>query len=135
MPDSIPLDAPDFSERAVIESRRPHMPNDRDERHVRNMIGYCDKVLNWARQLTRETFFTDEARQYGIVMAAAQIGEQANRVTDEFQADHPEIPWREIVDFRNKALHDYEHLSMEQIWDEIISLNIPRLKDQMEDLL
>jgi uncharacterized protein with HEPN domain/predicted nucleotidyltransferase len=128
LPGSISLSDPNFKERIMEEAQQDHEPNDRDERHVRNMIDQCDRALSMAGRYTREQFLTDDVPQYAIVMCVVQIGEQAARVTDQFQIDHPEIPWRDIVNFRNKAVHEYMVLSLGQIWDEIIQMNIPELK-------
>jgi len=132
---SIPLEAPDFSERAVIESQRSHMPNDRDERHVRQMLQYSKEVIEFSRRMTREAFLTDELQQRGLVLSLALIAEEATKVTDEYESRHPEIPWRKVVDFRNRAIHAYGTLDLERVWDQIVAVDVPALKAALEALL
>lgn len=40
------------------------------------------------------------------------IGEAANHVSVDTKQEISEIPWRDIIDFRNVAIHDYMDLDM-----------------------
>jgi uncharacterized protein with HEPN domain len=44
------------------------------------------------------------------------IGEAANRVSPDFQANHPEIPWRRIIAQRHVIAHEYGEIKHELIW-------------------
>lgn len=47
------------------------------------------------------------------------MGEAASKVTDEYRSLHPEIPWRDIVDMRNRIAHGYFDLNLKIIWDTV----------------
>ena len=44
------------------------------------------------------------------------IGEAAARLTVEFYARYPEVPWRDIVAFRNIAVHAYFAVEWSIVW-------------------
>lgn len=55
------------------------------------------------------------------------IGEAANHVSVDTKQEISKIPWRDIIDFRNVAIHDYMDLDMQIVW------NI--MRDEIPDLL
>lgn len=44
------------------------------------------------------------------------IGEAANNLPEEIKARYPEIPWRDIVDFRNLLAHRYWRIDLSIVW-------------------
>ena len=45
-----------------------------------------------------------------------------------------QIPWREMYGLRNRIVHDYEGVNLQLVW-EIISEDIPELRDELEKLV
>ncbi len=45
--------------------------------------------------------------QMAVLHELVIIGEAANKLSDDLKAQYPEIPWRDIVDFRNVLAHHY----------------------------
>jgi uncharacterized protein with HEPN domain len=44
------------------------------------------------------------------------IGEAANRISSDFQAAHPNIPWRQIIGLRHILAHEYGAIRHDLIW-------------------
>ena len=44
------------------------------------------------------------------------IEEAVNQLPDELKERHPEIPWRDIVDFRNLLAHAYWQIDLTTVW-------------------
>lgn len=55
------------------------------------------------------------------------IGEAASKLSAELKEKHPEVPWREIKDFRNILAHEYFGVDSEVVWD-IVTEKIPVLQ-------
>lgn len=51
-----------------------------------------------------------------IAAYCEQIGELVGRLSDDFKARHPEIPWRQIRGMRNFVAHEYGSLDLEVVW-------------------
>lgn len=62
------------------------------------------------------------------------IGEASSQLQDEIKKKYNNIPWREIIDFRNIAIHKYHSLNLKMVWS-IIKEKIPQLKKDVEDIL
>jgi len=62
------------------------------------------------------------------------LGESSKRVSAATQAAYPEIPWRDLADFRNVVVHDYLNIDVDEVW-QIIANNLPPLKAQLEAAL
>jgi len=44
------------------------------------------------------------------------LGEAANKIPKEIQANYPEIPWRNIIGMRNIIIHCYEKIDISTLW-------------------
>jgi len=131
--EAIPLDTPDFKERAVIESQRPHEPMDRDRLHLLLMRDAIDVLLEYG-SAGHAAFNAERMRRDAIVQQLTQIGEAANKISQELREQHPEIPWVKMRGFRNEAVHNYPGLVMSEVWNTV-EIDIPELKGQLEKLL
>lgn len=67
-------------------------------------------------------------------MCIIQIGELANRLSDETKESAPNIPWRAIKGMRNLHAHDYEKVDLEIVWNTLLE-DVPVLKHSLENLL
>jgi uncharacterized protein with HEPN domain len=44
------------------------------------------------------------------------VGEAAMRLSPELRAEHPEIPWSQIVGLRNRLIHGYDTVNFDILW-------------------
>jgi len=75
--------------------------------------------------------------QDAVIRNIETIGEAATRIqkqAPEFLTAHPELPWIEMRGMRNKMIHNYFDVSLTIVWNTIKD-NLPRLKQQIDDLL
>lgn len=62
------------------------------------------------------------------------LGEAAGDVPAAIQAQHPQIPWRSLVRFRDVLAHHYFGIQDATIW-ETIEKDIPQLVQQLKTAL
>jgi uncharacterized protein with HEPN domain len=62
------------------------------------------------------------------------MGEAANKIPNEFQEQHPEIPWSSIIGTRNVIVHGYDQVKLQIVWD-IIHKNLHLLKESLLNLV
>lgn len=62
------------------------------------------------------------------------IGEASSQLQEEIKNKYDFVPWREIVDFRNIAIHKYHSLNIKRVWS-IIEERIPQLKKDILKIL
>ncbi len=64
----------------------------------------------------REPFFSDLLVQSAILHRLALLGEALNGMAPELRDAHPEIPWAQIIAFRNVIVHQYFGIDLELVW-------------------
>ncbi len=95
-------------------------------------------MLRYARRIARHSAvgraaLDDELTRDAILFELALLDEAANRLSEHFRHEHPEVPWRRIVDQRNILVHVYDALDVERVWQAADA--IPALEQQVEALL
>jgi uncharacterized protein with HEPN domain len=84
--------------------------------YLGHMEDLARKVAARAAGLTRATFDADEDLRLALTHLIQTIGEAASRVSREYRAAHPELPWAAIVGMRHKVVHDYLSVDDEVVW-------------------
>ena len=96
-------------------------------RHINESIGH---VMDFLQGKTYEEMKDDVMCYHAVVYNIMIIGEAANLLTKEFRDEHPEVPWREIVDMRNVLVHGYFTTSALFIW-ETYKKDLPPLRESV----
>lgn len=110
------------------------MPLDRDPVHLWDMLNAAQGVVSSLAGQTLAAYRKNEDLRLATERRIEIIGEAARRVSAEFKAAHPEVPWRLIVDQRNVLIHAYDEIDEERIW-KLVKQEIPRLIEQLEELI
>ena len=113
--------------------------NKRDERVLRKIVKYCDKIAK-AHQMFHEdkAFFIDEEDGFvyrdAVSMSLLQIGELSKTLSEKMRDAHPDIPWRDIIRMRDVAAHHYESWSYDRAWDTSHS-DVPAFAEKVRLIL
>lgn len=81
-----------------------------------------------------EAFFADARTQDAVIRNFEVIGEAAKRIPDDYRQDHPSIPWRELAGFRDVLIHQYEGVSVAEIW-RVVEKNLEPLRKSIKAML
>ncbi len=100
---------------------------------VRDMIGFCEEILELSAGTERAAFFADLGKYRGSLYGIEHIGESANRVPHEIRDANPQIPWGKIIGARNRIIHRYDQIDEDVIW-EIIQTSVPDLLPKLREL-
>jgi len=79
-------------------------------------------------------FEEDELVQSAVLQKLSVIGEAAARLPRPFRERHPHVPWRQIADFRNFAVHAYFAVKWSIVW-VAATQDAPVLREQVERIL
>lgn len=101
---------------------------------LQKMLRYTMKLVEYCSDYTYDTFISDIKLVEACVFNLSQLGELCRIVDPSFAQAHPQIPWREMYGLRNRIVHDYEGVNLQLVW-EIISEDIPELRDELEKLV
>jgi uncharacterized protein with HEPN domain len=61
----------------------------------------------------RAAFDADEDTQIVLVHLIQVIGEAAAGLSDGFIAQHPKVPWRQLIATRNRLMHGYFEVDLD----------------------
>ncbi len=107
---------------------------ERDRFHLLKMRDASLLARKVVRGRKRSDLNNDELFQLGLAKAVELIGESANRISNELQQTHPQIPWRQIIGMRHVLVHNYWLVEMDEVWDAVQN-DIPPLIDQLHQLI
>ncbi|MEK7509349.1 MAG: HepT-like ribonuclease domain-containing protein [Patescibacteria group bacterium] len=80
--------------------------------HIAEHIARIEKTVG---TITKEDFFQDVDIQDAIVRRLEIIGEAVRNLPPDLKAMHPDIPWQDIADMRNKLIHEYFEVDVELV--------------------
>jgi uncharacterized protein with HEPN domain len=106
----------------------------RDESYLLDILKAGRKLIRITSGMSRASFEQNDVVQDSAIRQIEIIGEAAKKVSSGFKETHPEIPWREMVGMRNRLIHDYWRIDIEQVW-KTIQEGIPALIRQIEPLV
>ncbi len=109
-------------------------PEKKDLAYLWDILDAAKAVKAFTNQVSFEQYLKDRKLQMAVERALEITGIAARHVSEEFQADHPEIPWRRMIGLRNVLAHEYGEIRQERIWAVVVT-NIPELIKQIEPLI
>lgn len=101
--------------------------------HARHIIKAINQIYDFQ---SRGNIAVDDLVYAGTLRHLHTISESTSYIPDEIKKEYPEIPWREIIGFRNFIVHDYlgNNIDIEVIKNTIDKDLIP-LQKAVEDIL
>ena len=103
---------------------------DNDRYRVGHMIEFCEKILRFYNEADQDGEHPSEMRILALLRLFETLGEAASKVSKELKAVHPEIPWLDASDTRNRFIHGYHDLDYSVLWLTIQD-DIPQLLEQL----
>jgi uncharacterized protein with HEPN domain len=108
-----------------------------DLMYLLNILEYIGKIQKYTEEINSpEEFYeiNDQLNFNGSINLLANIGENVSRISSELKAEHGEIEWRKIKDFRNKIIHDYTGIDLILTYD-IIENDLAKLQKKIEEII
>lgn len=109
------------------------MPVDSDKNRIRHMIQAIEQVIEYAQERTLSDIENDTPVQHLFLRNLEILGEAASRISQELRETHPEIPWRDMIDMRNRLIHAYFDIDMNIVWKTIQDA-LPEILTRLRDL-
>lgn len=85
-------------------------------------------IIEYTSNLSFDEFMNDTKTIDATMFRLQQMIEHIKEISSEFKSKHPEIPWVDIVGFRNRIAHEYGKTDYTTVY-EVISENIYQLKE------
>lgn len=95
--------------------------------YIRQAIGDMDVILSYTLDLSYEEFARDGKTVDATMFRLQQLIEKIKSLSDTFKRQFPDIPWGEIIGFRNGIVHAYGKVDLTTVY-EIVSRDIYALR-------
>jgi len=101
--------------------------------YLAHILERIDRILRYTQQ-GRDVFLADSLIQDAVVRNLEVIGEAAKRIPDDYRQLHPTIPWRSLAALRDVLIHQYEGVSLPEVW-EVVEKHLPPVREALVNLL
>ncbi len=106
----------------------------RDEATLLDIAKSARLVLAFIQNIAKDAFLDDSKTQSAVLHQLLVIGEAVKRLSQEFRAQHPDIPWSLIAGMRDHLIHAYDTVDLDEVWKTAAS-DMPDLLAKIEPLL
>jgi uncharacterized protein with HEPN domain len=96
--------------------------------HILDAIG---QIGEYIAGLTFEEFLETRLVQDAVVRQLEIIGEATKSLSSYTTGKYPHIPWKAIAGMRDKLIHVYFGVDLEEVWNTVVR-DVPDLKAVVE---
>lgn len=98
--------------------------------YLKDILEAIRRVKEYTGNLDLEEFLAQKMVVDAVMRNLEIIGEAVSQLPENLKKEFPEVPWREVKDFRNVVAHKYFKINLERIWD-IIENKLDSLEKQI----
>ena len=89
-------------------------------------------IIKYTKGLSYEKFMSDGRNTDATIFRLEQMIEHIKYLSPEFKRKHNDIPWGEIIGFRNGLVHEYGNTDYTTVY-EVVSKDVYSLKELFEN--
>ena len=105
-----------------------------DGLYLNDIVEAAGHIADFIAGVDFDGFQKSEMLRSAVVQKLAVIGEAAARVSEDLRSRHPEVPWPQIIAFRNILVHAYFGIDWDIVW-RAATIRCPVLRDQVASFL
>jgi uncharacterized protein with HEPN domain len=102
--------------------------------YIQDILKAIESIEKFVEDIDFEQFRSDDKTSSAVIRKFEIIGEAARNIPKSFRQKYPDIPWKEMVGFRDKLIHFYFGIKYEIVWDTI-KTKLPELKLKLYKIL
>ncbi|GJM43113.1 MAG: DUF86 domain-containing protein [Ardenticatenaceae bacterium] len=106
----------------------------RDDASLLDIARAARLVQDFCRGMTKSQFLNDLKTQSAVLHQLLILGEAVKRLSANFRKQHTTIPWRLIAGMRDKLIHGYDSIDLNEVW-KTASQDMLNLLNQIDPLL
>ena len=110
------------------------MQDNEEITRLRHMLESAIDAVSFVQNRNRDSLETDKMLMLALVRCVEIIGEAASKVSKGFCDAHPQVPWKDIINMRNRLIHAYFDINLDTVWSAITE-DLPPLISELKKIL
>lgn len=98
--------------------------------YLQDIVEAVGAIERFIKGVSKDDFFVSDLLQSAVLQKLMIIGEAAANLSSELKSHYPQVPWKQIIGFRNIAVHAYFSMNWEIVW-VAATKNAPALREQI----
>jgi len=103
----------------------------RDDATVLDILNATHLAARFVEGMDKAGFLKDAKTQSAVLHQLLVLGEAVKRLGAPFREQHSETPWHLVAAMRNKIIHEYDDVDLEEVWKTVTS-DLPRLIQSLQ---
>jgi len=87
--------------------------------YIDDIIESIDAIYLFVENMTLAKFLKDDKTASAVIRKFEIIGEAANKLDKSIKHKKTDIPWKDVINMRNKMIHDYFGVDLATVWNTI----------------
>jgi len=104
-----------------------------DDATVLDILTAARLAIRFAEGIDLAGFLDDEKTQSAVIHQLLVMGEAAKRLSPEFRSKHPQLPWKMMAGMRDKLVHEYDDVDLDEVWNTLSS-GVPQVIAALQDV-
>ena len=110
------------------------MDNKKDDKYYASKsIEHINLIQEYSNNMTYEEFMSDQQLNDSIMFRLIQLIENVKNISEEFKNKNSQIPWGDIIGFRNGIVHEYGKTDYHDVYNILVN-DISELKEVLEKI-
>ena len=107
------------------------MGSKNDKYYMEKALVEIDAIIRYSKNMSYDELMQNEQTIDSVMFRLIQLIENIKNISTAYKLEHNEIPWGDIIGFRNGIVHEYGQTNYTTVY-EIISRDIYQLKELFE---
>ena len=108
--------------------------NDKNNLFLSHILDSCKNIIEFTKDIDFKTFKNKRLIQSAVIRELEIIGEATKNISDDIRKHSKNIPWTELAGMRDKLIHRYFTVDLEEVWNTS-KRDIQILKKSIEKII
>ncbi|GAB4417850.1 MAG: DUF86 domain-containing protein [Anaerolineae bacterium] len=104
-----------------------------DEIILLDIIRAVRLAIEFSEGMDKDNFLGDIKTQSAVLHQLMVMGEAVKRLSGDYRNQHPHIPWKLMAGMRDKLIHGYDIVDLDEVW-KTVEVDVPQVLPLLEGL-